>query len=135
MGAHSITLHIPDPLYDHIKNQAKRARRSLEAELLRIVATAAPAKEMLGQFAQGRDVTVAAGSRELSIEEAATILNTSRPYLVKLLDDGELPCLGVDDMRRVELGDLIAYKQGDLAHRRRILADLTAEAQDMGLDY
>ena len=135
MSAHSITLHLPDPLYDRFKNQAKRARRSLEAELLRIVAAAAPAEEAPGESVQRHPATVASGSRELSLEEAAAILNVSRSHVAKLLDNGELSHRGVDDQRRVELGELIAYKQRDLARRRAILADLTAEAQDMGLDY
>ncbi len=134
MGAHSITLHLPDPIYDHFKNQAKRARRSLEAELLRIVATAVPLDEAPGRAAQIDDV-VAAGSRELSLEEAAALLNVSLSYVAKLLEDGELPHRRVGDGQRIELRDLVAYKQRDLARRRRILAELTAEAQDMDLDY
>jgi plasmid stability protein len=47
MPAHAVTLHLPDSLYDHFKVQAKRARRTLEAELLRIVETAAPPGEVL----------------------------------------------------------------------------------------
>ncbi len=135
MGAHAITLHLPDPLYDHLKHQAKRARRSLEAELLRIVAAAAPAKDAHHQDAREHGVTAAPGARELSIEEAAAVLNVSEAGLAQLLDDGELPHSGAGDERRVDLGSLIAYKQGDLTRRRRILAELTAEAQEMGLDY
>ncbi len=47
MPAHAVTLHLPDSLYDYFRHQAKRARRTLEAELLRIVETAAPAEEVL----------------------------------------------------------------------------------------
>ena len=47
MPAHAVTLHLPDSLYDHFRHQAKQARRTLEAELLRIVETAAPAEEVL----------------------------------------------------------------------------------------
>lgn len=132
MGAHSITLHLPDPLYAHFKNQAKRARRSLEAELLRIVATAAPAEEACAPAAEDHE---ASSSRALSLEEAAAILNVSQPYVVTLLDEGKLSYRDVDNQRRVDLEELLAYKQHDLAHRRRLLAELTAEAQELGLDY
>jgi excisionase family DNA binding protein len=123
MGAHPITLHLPDPLYDHLASQAERGQRSLEAEVLRIVAMAA------------RFAVLAPDTRDVSLEEAAALLNLSRSSVVKLLEAGELPHRGVDDKRRITLGDLVAYKQRDRARRRRILAQLTAEAQDMGLDY
>lgn len=89
--------------------------------------------EVLDQLAQGREVTVAPTS--LSVEEAATFLNVSAAYLLALLDDGKLPHRGTGAHRQVDLGDLLAYKHRDLARRRQILADLTAEAQEMGLDY
>ncbi len=135
MGAHAITLHLPDPLYDHLKHQAKRARRSLEAELLRIVAAAAPARDAHHQDAREHGVTAAPSSRELSIEEAAAVLNVPETGVIQLFDGGELPHSGAGSERRVDLGDLIAYKQRDLTRRRRILAELSAEAQEMGLDY
>lgn len=47
MPAHAVTLHLPDSLYDYFKQQAKRARSTLEVELLRIVTAAAPAEETL----------------------------------------------------------------------------------------
>jgi hypothetical protein len=47
MPAHAVTLHLPDSLYEYFQQQAEHARRTLEAELLRIVAAAAPVDEML----------------------------------------------------------------------------------------
>ncbi len=47
MPAHAVTLHLPDSLFNHFGHQAKRSRRTLEAELLRIVESAAPADEVL----------------------------------------------------------------------------------------
>ncbi len=70
---------------------------------------------------------------ELSPQEAADLLNVSRPYLLKVLDAGELPHHGAGDNRRVWLDDLQAYKRHDLARRRNMVAELTAEAQEMGL--
>ena len=67
--------------------------------------------------------------------EAAVFLNVSSSFLQKLLDDGKLPHRGTGAHRQVDLDDLLAYKHCDLSHRRQILADLTADAQEMGLDY
>lgn len=91
--------------------------------------------EVLDHLARGNPVTVAPAAAELSPREAADLLNVPPSYLLKLLDNGELPHRGVGDERRVRLDDLLVYKRRELARRRRILAELTAEAQEMGLDY
>jgi hypothetical protein len=47
MAAHAITLRLPDPLYEHFQSRAERARRTLEAEILDVVATVAADEEEL----------------------------------------------------------------------------------------
>lgn len=89
--------------------------------------------EVLDQLARGREVTVAPTS--LSVEEAATFLNVSAAHLLALLDDSKLPHRGTGAHRHVGLANLLTYKHRDLTRRRQILSDLTAEAQEMGLDY
>ncbi|NJL27163.1 MAG: helix-turn-helix domain-containing protein [Thermoanaerobaculia bacterium] len=88
---------------------------------------------VLDQLAQGREVTVE--PTLLSVEEAAAVLNVSTSYLLNLLEAGTLPHRGTGAHLHVGLGDLLTYKHRDLTRRRQILADLTAEAQEMGLDY
>ncbi len=89
--------------------------------------------EVLEQLAEGHTVKVGSESPELAIHEAAAILNVPRAHLQKLLADDALPHRKVGDERRVLLADLLSYKQRDLLRRRRIAAELTAEAQAMGL--
>ena len=84
---------------------------------------------VLSQTASGNAVAVAPVKAELTTQQAADLLNVSRPYLVKLLDQRRIPFRRVGNRRRLLLADVVAFKHADEAERRSISAELTAEGQ------
>ena len=89
--------------------------------------------DVLDHVRRGEHVRVIADDEEITTQQAADLLHVSRPYLVGLVDTGEIPARKVGARRRVKLADVLLYREVDQARRLRAVADLTAEAQDLGL--
>lgn len=90
--------------------------------------------DILSQMAQGNAVTLIPVHAELSTQQAANILNVSRPYLIKLLESGEIPYHKVGKHRRILAQELYNYKSDIDAKRSQTLDELTALTQELGLD-
>ena len=89
--------------------------------------------KILSEIAKGNAVTVVPLKPELTTQEAAELLNVSRPHLVKLLERGEMPFHKVGTHRRIRLADVLAYKRKALEERKAILREMVALNQEMGL--
>ena len=92
--------------------------------------------DILDAMAAGRGITLIPENAELTTVEAADILNVSRPFLIKLLEEGQIPYRKVGRHRRVRLEDVVNYKKAIDREREEVLDQLAADAQqhDMGYD-
>ena len=81
----------------------------------------------------GNTVKVMSVDAELTTQQAADLLNVSRPFLIKLLKEENLDYRMVGTHRRIRLEDLLVYKDQRDAERRRLLGEITSESQELGL--
>jgi excisionase family DNA binding protein len=88
---------------------------------------------IVNEMDRGNGITIMPVHAELTTQQAAELLNVSRPYLIKLLRDDEIPFHKVGRHRRVRVEDLLAYKERRDSKRRRLLQKMTREAQEAGL--
>jgi excisionase family DNA binding protein len=88
----------------------------------------------LVELAEGHAVQVVRIDDELTTQQAADLLNVSRPYVIKLIERGELPHRRVGNRRKVPVASVLAHKRRDDAYRREAARELTQLSQQDG-DY
>lgn len=87
---------------------------------------------ILGELAAGNAVQVVPVHAELTTQEAANILNVSRPHLVKLLEEGKLPFHKTGRHRRVFFADLMKYKELRDNESNKRMQELADHSQSLG---
>lgn len=90
---------------------------------------------ILEAMAAGRGVTLMPENTELTTVQAAEMLNVSRPFLIKLLDEGMIPHRKVGKHRRIRMEDVMAYKAAIDREREAVLDQLVSEAQEQDMGY
>jgi excisionase family DNA binding protein len=128
----------------HVKSYLARHQRE---QTIRLVVDGEPDEEVLtvprgavellarilAHLAAGQGVSVVPSHAELTTQQAADMLNVSRPFLIGLLEAGEIEYRKVGKHRRVRAASLLDYLRNDDQRRREAADELSALTQDMGL--
>jgi excisionase family DNA binding protein len=88
---------------------------------------------LLAHLGAGRAVSIVPSDAELTTQQAADMLNVSRPFLIGLLDAGEIEYRTVGSHRRITASSLLEYQRKDDHRRRRVADELTQLGQEMGM--
>lgn len=90
---------------------------------------------IIHEMAAGNTVTVLPTHTELTTQEAADLLNVSRPFLIQLLETKKIPYRKVGTRRKILLHDVLFYKAKTDTARRKVLDELANESQKLNLGY
>jgi excisionase family DNA binding protein len=108
-----------------------KGQKGPEAELVLSAGAVKRLGTALTEIARGNSVAAVPVQAELTSQQAADLLNVSRPYLIKLLDEGKIPHRKSGSHRRVALKDVLDYKRRADESREAVLAELAVLGQEL----
>lgn len=91
--------------------------------------------DVLTEIGEGNAVSIIPIHAELTTQDAADVLNVSRPFLVQLLERGEIPFHKIGTHRRIRYQDVITYKERIDLERNKVLDALAEQGQILKMGY
>lgn len=89
--------------------------------------------DILKAMGQGKPISIVPVATEVTTQKAAEILGCSRPYLVKLLEDGKIEYTKVGKHRRLKFEDVLKYRQSMKAQQKKNIIDIMNADEETGL--
>jgi excisionase family DNA binding protein len=129
LGKHSVGMQTPNLKLLVQADNEREEIIAIPASAFRLLT------DILTQMARGNAVTLMPVHTELTTQQAADILNVSRPFLISLIKDGKIPCRKVGTHRRIRFDDVMVYKQEIDRERLHTLEELAREAQELDMGY
>ena len=132
-----VALHSYDALKEtlkHLRTETAEIEIEETGERIKVPLSALSLlSEILQVLSQGKSVSVFPIAAEMTTQAAADHLNVSRPYLIKLLETGEIPFTKVGRHRRIRVEDLMTYERAMRAKQERLLTEMMLADEADGL--
>lgn len=90
-------------------------------------------KQIVYHMMRGKAIYIVPENQMLTTQEAADMLDVSRPYIIKLLEQKKIPFTKVGAHRRVRVSDLMRYKRQREVEQERALGEIAQISQELGL--
>jgi excisionase family DNA binding protein len=125
-AARVLTRHLPDKTVKlSVLNRSATETVEIPANAFRMVVN------LLSLMGNGNAVTVMPLKGELTTQQAAHVLNVSRPHVIKLIDNGQLKARQVGTHRKLAVEDVLDFQSKNRSRRRLVLADLVELDQEL----
>lgn len=89
--------------------------------------------DILKAMSEGKPISIVPIATEVTTQKAAEILGCSRPYLVKLLEDGKIDFVKIAKHRRIKFEDVVAYKLQMKNDQKKNIIDIMSFDEEIGL--
>jgi len=118
------SLHSTNPAIE-IEETEEKIRIPLKA--LKLLAT------ILKATSQGKPISIVPIATEMTTQAASEMLGCSRPHLISLLENGEIPFIKIGKHRRIKYEDVVQYKAQMFAKQRERITEMMKMDEDLGL--